>query len=76
MQFLLGRDGFERNLVYNTGIATYVWLLANKKPLHRKGKIQLIDATRWFKPLRRILEKRTVSCRRMTARTSAAPSLN
>jgi type I restriction enzyme M protein len=49
MQFPLSRDGFERNLVYNTGIAAYVWLLANKKPLNRKGKIQLIDATQRFK---------------------------
>lgn len=31
------------NLFYNTGIATYVWALSNKKPEHRKGKVQLID---------------------------------
>lgn len=39
------------NLFYNTGIATYIWVLSNKKPEHRKGKVQLIDATQWFKPL-------------------------
>ncbi len=38
------------NMFYNTGIATYVWILDNAKPAHRKGKIQLIDATaRWTK---------------------------
>src|SRR3954464_1681910 len=46
------------NLFYNTGIATYVWLLTNKKPAHRKGKIQLIDATQRFKPLRKNLGKK------------------
>ena len=33
------------NLFYNTGIATYIWVLSNKKPAHRKGQVQLIDAT-------------------------------
>ncbi len=46
------------NLFYNTGIATYVWVLSNKKPKLRKGKVQLIDATRWFKPLRKNLGKK------------------
>ena len=43
------------NMFYNTGIATYVWVLTNRKPGHRKGHVQLIDATRWFTPLRRNL---------------------
>jgi type I restriction enzyme M protein len=43
------------NLFYNTGIATYIWVLSNKKPAHRKGKVQLIDASQWFKPLRKNL---------------------
>ena len=43
------------NMFYNTGIATYVWVLTNRKPDHRKGKVQLIDATRWYTPLRRNL---------------------
>jgi type I restriction enzyme M protein len=43
------------NIFYNTGIATYVWVLTNRKPPHRRGKVQLIDATAWFKPLRRNL---------------------
>jgi len=46
------------NMFYNTGIATYVWVLTNRKPEHRKGKIQLIDATPWFKPLRKNLGKK------------------
>jgi type I restriction enzyme M protein len=46
------------NLFYNTGIATYIWVLTNRKPDHRKGKVQLIDATQWFKPLRKNLGKK------------------
>lgn len=46
------------NLFYNTGIATYVWVLSNKKPEHRKGLVQLIDASQWFKPLRKNLGKK------------------
>jgi len=46
------------NLFYNTGIATYIWVLSNRKPEHRKGKVQLIDATQWFKPLRKNLGKK------------------
>jgi type I restriction enzyme M protein len=40
-------------MFYNTGIATYIWVLTNRKPAHRRGKVQLIDATKWFKPLRK-----------------------
>src|SRR5437667_4486123 len=43
------------NMFYNTGIATYIWVLTNRKPEHRCGKVQLIDATQWFKPLRKNL---------------------
>ena len=46
------------NLFYNTGIATYVWVLSNRKPAHRQGKVQLIDASQWFKPLRKNLGKK------------------
>jgi type I restriction enzyme M protein len=46
------------NLFYNTGIATYIWVLSNKKPAHRKGQVQLINATQWFKPLRKNLGKK------------------
>ncbi len=46
------------NLFYNTGIATYIWVLSNKKPAHRTGRVQLIDASQWFKPLRKNLGKK------------------
>ena len=46
------------NLFYNTGIATYVWVLTNRKPEDRKGKVQLIDATQWFRPLRKNMGKK------------------
>ena len=46
------------NLFYNTGIATYIWVLTNRKPEHRQGQVQLIDATQWFKPLRKNLGKK------------------
>jgi type I restriction enzyme M protein len=46
------------NMFYNTGIATYIWVLTNRKPTHRQGKVQLIDATQWFKPLRKNLGKK------------------
>ncbi len=46
------------NLFYNTGIATYIWILTNRKPEPRQGKVQLIDATQWFKPLRKNLGKK------------------
>ena len=43
------------NMFYNTGIATYVWVLANNKPAHRRGYVQLIDASEWHTPLRKNL---------------------
>ncbi len=46
------------NMFFNTGIATYVWVLTNRKPDDRKGKVQLIDATGWFDPLRKNLGKK------------------
>jgi type I restriction enzyme M protein len=46
------------NMFYNTGIATYVWVLTNRKPGSRRGRVQLIDATAWFKPLRKNLGKK------------------
>ena len=43
------------NMFYNTGIATYIWVLSNRKAAQRRGKVQLIDATQWFEPLRKNL---------------------
>ncbi len=43
------------NLFYNTGITTYIWLLSNNKPEHRRGKVQLIDANDLYAKLRKNL---------------------
>jgi len=43
------------NLFYNTGITTYIWLLSNNKPKARKGKVQLINAGKLYKKLRKAL---------------------
>ncbi|MFO0666763.1 MAG: class I SAM-dependent DNA methyltransferase [Polyangiaceae bacterium] len=42
-------------LFYNTGIATYVWLVTNKKPKARKGKVQLINGVELFQKMRKSL---------------------
>ncbi len=41
------------NMFYNTGIATYIWVLSNRKAEHRQGKVQLINAVDWSRPLRK-----------------------
>lgn len=46
------------NIFYNTGIATNILVLANKKAQARRGKVQLINASGWFEPLRRNLGKK------------------
>ena len=43
------------DLFYNTGIATYIWILNNKKPEHRQGKVQLINANNLYKRMRKNL---------------------
>ena len=42
-------------LFYNTGIATYVWVLSNHKPKARRGKVLLVDATAFWSPMRKSL---------------------
>lgn len=42
-------------MFYNTGIYTYIWLVSNKKPAHRQGKVQLIDGTRHFQKMKKSL---------------------
>jgi type I restriction enzyme M protein len=42
-------------MFYNTGIFTYVWLVTNRKPAHRRGKVQLIDGTRHFQKMKKSL---------------------
>lgn len=46
------------NMFYNTGIGTYIWILSNRKEERRKGKIQLIDATKMKSPLRKNMGKK------------------
>jgi type I restriction enzyme M protein len=43
------------DLFYNTGIATYVWIVSNRKPAPRKGKVQLIDASAMWQKMRKSL---------------------
>jgi type I restriction enzyme M protein len=43
------------DMFYNTGIATYIWVLSNKKPAQRKGKVQLIDASSFWVKMRKSL---------------------
>src|SRR5439155_16452869 len=42
-------------LFYNTGIATYVWVVTNRKAAARGGKVQLVDATSFWVPMRKSL---------------------
>lgn len=46
------------DLFYNTGIATYLWVLSKNKREERRGKVQLIDASQIFHPLRKALGKK------------------
>ncbi len=43
------------DMFYNTGIATYVWVVSNRKPKARKGKVQLIDASSFWQKMRKSL---------------------
>ncbi|MFZ5756136.1 MAG: type I restriction-modification system subunit M [Pseudomonadota bacterium] len=47
--------GLPTDMFYNTGIATYVWIISNRKPAHRKGKVQLIDAGSFWQKMRKSL---------------------
>jgi type I restriction-modification system DNA methylase subunit len=66
------------NMFYNTGIATYIWVLTNRKPTHRQGKVQLIDSSTppsGTSPCARTWARRTVNCPTMTFSASATPFL-
>ena len=60
-RFILENDLLEalialpEQLFYNTGIATYVWVVTNRKATERTGKVQLIDATSFWVPMRKSL---------------------
>ena len=47
--------GLPTDMFYNTGISTYVWIISNRKPAHRRGKVQLIDASAMFQKMRKSL---------------------
>ena len=47
--------GLPTDMFYNTGISTYVWILSNRKPKQRKGKLQLIDASSFWQKMRKSL---------------------
>lgn len=47
--------GLPTDMFYNTGIATYVWIVSNRKPRARKGKVQLIDASSFWQKIRKSL---------------------
>ena len=55
------------DLFYNTGITTYIWIMSKSKPSHRKGKVQLIDASKMFEKRRKSIGNKRVdiseSCR-------------
>ena len=47
--------GLPTDMFYNTGISTYVWIVSNRKPVARKGKVQLIDASGFWQKMRKSL---------------------
>lgn len=47
--------GLPTDMFYNTGISTYVWIVSNRKPAQRKGKVQLIDVSSFFQKMRKSL---------------------
>jgi type I restriction enzyme M protein len=60
-QWIIAQDLLEGiialpdQLFYNTGISTYIWILSNKKPAHRKGKVQLVNAVSFYQKMKRSL---------------------
>ncbi|QIG40057.1 SAM-dependent DNA methyltransferase [Microbacterium sp. 4R-513] len=58
-KWLLERDlveaiiGLPRDMFYNTGISTYIWVLTNRKDANRRGRVQLIDGREMFTKLRK-----------------------
>lgn len=53
--YLEGIIALPTDMFYNTGIATYIWVLTNKKEAKRKGKIQLVNATEYYQLMRKSL---------------------
>ena len=42
-------------MFYNTGINTYIWMVTNRKPAHRRGKVQLVNGVNFFQKMRKSL---------------------
>lgn len=63
-EYIIGNDLLEAivalptDLFYNTGIATYIWIMRNNKKPKRKGKIQLINAVDFWEPMKKSLGKK------------------
>ena len=57
------------DVFYNTGISTYVWIIAKDKPAHRQGQVQLIDASKMYENRRKNIGSKRVDiteeCREM-----------
>ncbi|STP12966.1 N-6 DNA methylase [Helicobacter mustelae] len=53
--FLEAIIALPTNMFYNTGIPTFIWILTNRKPKHKKGKVQLINATESFAKMKKSL---------------------
>jgi len=47
--------GLPTDMFYNTGISTYIWIVTNRKPANRKGKVQLVDASAMWQKMRKSL---------------------
>ncbi len=60
-RYVLGNDlveaiiGLPTDMFYNTGISTYIWIVSNRKPKARRGKLQLIDASGFWQKMRKSL---------------------
>jgi type I restriction enzyme M protein len=60
--------GLPTDMFYNTGISTYVWIISKPKAEHRKGKVQLIDASSMWRKMRKSLVPSARRCRTSRSR--------
>ena len=65
--------GLPTDMFYNTGISTYVWIVSNRKPEHRKGKVQLIDASSFWQKMRKSLGSKRKELSRRAHRRDHPP---
>ena len=62
------------DMFYNTGISTYIWIVSNRKPASRKGKLQLIDASSFWQKMRKASAASGRNSAPNTSKTSPACS--